>query len=52
MVWPSGQVEINDTSRPDRYDRLRSGARKSAYPKSFTSFESIANDNIPTTRIC
>ncbi len=48
MVWPDGHVELKDTTRPDKYDRVRRGERKSSYPASYPSFESIAKDDVPT----
>lgn len=47
MVWPDGHVELKDTSRPDKYDRVRCGNGKSSYAASYPSFESIANDDAP-----
>jgi hypothetical protein len=48
MVWDDGHVELKDITRPEKYGVVRRGQRKSSYPSSYPSFESIAKDDVPT----
>lgn len=51
MIWEDGHVELKDVTRPDKYDVVRRGEKKSAYPTNYPSFESIADDDVPTLYI-
>jgi hypothetical protein len=51
MCWEDGDVELKDVTRPDKYDMVRRGRRKSSYPQGYPSFESIAKDDVPTKYI-
>jgi hypothetical protein len=48
MVWPDGHIELKELSRPDKYDVIRRGKRKSSYPSGYPSFEAIGKDDVPT----
>jgi hypothetical protein len=51
MVWDDGTIELKDMLRPDKYDMVRRGKRKSSYPSGYPSFDSIVQDDVPAKYI-